>query len=272
VIFQNETDEALIVWLDLEKPPCIPDTSCTWTTCPALFYVGKGDVITQVSAASHQLLQPGQAWYIKLPLYDGLPAWGNTGSGAWVTKPGATMAAPGPVLRAEYNYYDKETKGVWYNLSGVEGVNSNMTMHYSGCPSEPSTSCNVKASDCPYAAVQIDGGGTSCASLKNPRDCGTCTGAAGHSACDLAGCGYSDDKTTCICRQWWRDNQCAQAWCQYLHNDCNIYCWAYDELIIAPGDWGETCKNHATNNPRNPLRRCANTTDGNLIVAITAVF
>lgn len=180
------------------------------------------------------------------------------------------MHAPDRVIRAEWNW-NGGGDNIWFNLSGVDGVNANMTMSYTSCPSI-STACNVQAKACPVQLSQI-GSGSTCASAKSLahcHDCGSIPGSS-HTACELAGCGYSDASEVCECRRWWNENPCALNWCNYLrNNDCDMYCWAYDELVLKDST-ATDCLNTQPN-PKDPLRTCKKTADGDLIISITSVF
>ena len=198
-----------------------------------------------------------------------MPVWccsiGCTGTGAWFTKAGSNMPAPQNVLRCEYNW---NGDFVWYNLSGVDGVNANVSMQYSSCDEE--THCNVDFARCPFTTIPA-GKGWTCGSTKVDANCKSCSSFGSFSPCQLAGCGYSDPATMCTCRKWWRDNHCALEWCNWIRQgDCNMYCWAYDELTLDPD--AADCAGQTHPNPQNPLRRCNKTKEGNLVVSIKEVF
>ena len=190
---------------------------------------------------------------------------GCIGAGAWFTKTKTSMAAPQNVLRVEYNW---NGDAIWYNLSGVDGVNSNVSVVYTSCQQE--THCNVDLSKCPFKETPA-GAGATCSAAKVYDNCKDCAGLDGLSACQLAGCGYSDPGTMCKCRRWWRDDPCALKWCDWLRQgDCDMYCWAYDELTLDPTV--TDCTGHLTPNPEKPLRTCRKTADGNLVVTVTKVM
>jgi len=274
LIFRNDADEAIIVWLNTFRPPCASQREgCTWARNDAVFWLQGADAVRRPSAAtSNQELQPKEEWHIELPKdADGFPVWccsKCTGTGAWFTKVGSVMPGPQDVLRVEYNW-NGDGHQIWYNLSGVDGVNANVSLRYTGCDQE--THCNIDVAKCPYALTPA-GKGVTCGAAKVESNCESCSGLDGFSACDLAGCGTSKDSTVCACRRWWRDNPCALKWSDYIRSgDCDIYAWAYDELVLEPG--GADCSGgNVKPNPVNPLRVCGKTKTGNLVVSVKKLF
>ena len=274
LIFRNDSDEAIVVWLDQLCPPCASPKNCTWEATDATFWLqGANGVRSPSASTSNQVLKPKEEWQIQLPVNGaGMPVWCCStgpipcpGTGAWFTKVESVMPGPQNVLRVEYNWNDPQ---IWYNLSGVDGVNANVSLRYTDCDQE--THCNIDIDNCPYASTPA-GKGLTCGAAKVEGNCKSCSGLDGFSACDLAGCGTSDSSKMCACRRWWRDDPCALKWSEYIRNgDCDIYAWAYDELVLDPGV--SDCTKHLKPNPVQPLRVCRKTKTGSLVVHITKVF
>lgn len=290
--FRNDTGKPITVWLDKELAPCKPVEiggpalgECNWdnNNSSASYIVNANGTKNMIRLSNKSDLQPRQILGVQVPRdstgkyywcsdqkqKDGSLQRVCPGTGAWVTEQGIIMEAPNKVMRAEYNWNTNSNwKNISYNLSGVDGINAAMTMEYTGpeCKGVALTQCNIdintRSNDnlygCPWE--DHDSGSFSCGSVKYH-----CEG----EDCDMAGCGYSDPDNILKCRRWWATNPQALEWKNYLQKNpsgaCDMYAWAYDELIFDPST-GKT-----TDNPINPLRSCTLTQQGNLNISILKV-
>lgn len=304
--FVNSSPDTITVWLDAPYPPCLEanESRCSWDNNDATFSLYVNNAWTPAKSTRQQVLQKNEAWAITLPVNQktGLVEWcaGNScpGAGAWFTKGTSfPMTAPQNVLRAEFNFnnrYDptkkQQTPQIYYNLSGVDGVNANASMEYisndasvpctnalTSCLidiTDPSSAASSSALPCPVSLITTSSGAKACPSpiylnrCKSPR-CAVTSG------CTEAGCGSSLEADMCGCRHWWQTNQCAEDWKNFIQkNDktCNIYAWAYDEFLLKNPSNASCDKDNLYDNPIVPLRQCNMTPQGVLRVTIYNVI
>ena len=308
----NSTKEPINVYLDPTKPIFSSNFSWggnpddfnsqsldeIWGKCDAKFYRYFQNT-TKSSPKLNRIeeLLPNECWIIVLPRdKNNMPVWceGNdecTGSGGWITKSSATIPTddknihrPERTMRFEFNWNGND---IWYNLSAVDGLNSNIGLKYTGC--NKLTSCVVDLNKCP---TQFKNNG-----IPSDWNYNTCVGPPQIQSIDdvcngvrCSGCGSSDCKTMCYCRKYWQTNPTVLQWKNFVQgdNNCNVYSWAYDELIIKNPDNCD-CNNFSCtdplncttctggncnyiNNSINPLLNCPKTSDGNLLVKIFNVL
>lgn len=277
--FINDTDTGIRVFLDPTYPPCqrIRKDRCSWSDNDVTeTYIVQDNKKMPTVMAQFKDLEPGQIWAIKIPIDDkGMPAWCSgsicPGTGGWVTRKGIDMPAPEHVMRFEMNF---NSSSLWYNLSGVDGINANMIMQYTGCPE---TKCLVDLHDespehpngCPWPSKAF--GANVCSAPKFPPGCdpkkmityGEGETKETKSECDWAGCGYADEKTKCLCHYFWKTNPNAIRWNNYLrHNpsgECDMYSWAYGEKELKPDTSVDCCRDvkNCCDHPRSdPRTRC----------------
>lgn len=240
--------------------------STDWLNNLGKFYVLRqinGTWISEQSvSARKQTLKPGEVWRIVPPTgtngkpywcfdqgspicpINGRDAWCQSdplvkrrrncpGVGAWVTPANTKMLAIDQVTKFEYNINNGE---LWFDVSSVDGINTNTVATYTGCTNKSKT-CMIDLSSCPVT-TQINGVKT-CPSPKTWKDIMNCGSDTGFSAREMAGCGYSDNRKA-LCHKWWAKNQCAQKWLNWLQKNpsgkCDQYGWAYDEMRFRDGD------------------------------------
>lgn len=160
--YRNSTPAAITVWLGGDQPPCSKteadncdtgkvnseytanweklNTSGAFKRSGTHFYIvrtsGKSE---EVTVSNHTDLAKGETLRIVPPLSGNIPEWYYKRSGkietagvvGWVTKKGISMPAPEPVTVYEYNL-DSPNKNIVFDLSAVNGVNTNATMTYEG--------------------------------------------------------------------------------------------------------------------------------------------
>jgi hypothetical protein len=295
VQFQNGSKKDVLVWLD-DKPPCLDKNydKCVqgkedWSKSDAKFFIYTDKNTKKPLQPSRKYtLEPGQTWSIQFPKNEsGIieycltdPGGGKvcTGSGAYITNPGIKMDNPGNVLRIEFSVNNND---IYYNLSAVDGVNSNVIVEYTGEGCQNSrTECLLNFDKCPFKTKdKVDPNMNTCSSL-----IGNCKGCPDEGDCiTRAGCGFNDMPTKCECHKFWQTNPCALKWDNYIHKSperCDVYSWAYDEVKITDpancdcssySDQGND-KCPVKENPFKPLRQCKMTPSGNLNVLILDVM
>lgn len=218
---------------------------------------------TKTISTRKQLLKPGEVWRIIPPTdtngkpywcfdqgcpicpVNGKDAWCVTdplvknrrncpGVGAWVTPADKTMLAIDQVTKFEYNINNGE---LWFDVSSVDGINTNTVATYTGCVEKTKT-CTLDLNTCPVKTMV--NGVMTCPSPKTWENIDSCGSDTGFSAKDMAGCGFSDNRKA-QCHKWWAKNGCAKKWLDWLQknpsgNQCNQYGWAYDEMRFRDGD------------------------------------
>lgn len=149
----NDTGHDIFVWLDPEKPPCKPVSqssagpgNCTWANNDGKFFIqSPGEKLVKVEGNNKFLLKDQDVLVIETPTDEnGMPEWysdlasagGSTrtriGGGLWVTKTDGDLEKGDWVTRYEYylNVTDDQ-KSINFDISAVDGNNSNGTMQYS---------------------------------------------------------------------------------------------------------------------------------------------
>lgn len=295
----------------------------TWVT---LQDVSSNTRLSEKNFPYRFLLKPKQFLIVQLPLYsdgkDSFPVTcsglnnpeschnapsapcgtdGCTGSGMWFTRTDTNLPTDAsniyrvpPATRMEFSC-DIKSKNVYFNLSGVDGLNANLYVDYTG--TKP---CNKRLSycdkgetlmkDCPFPEndpiVPKDWNFNTCLSPAKYSDLPTSQSSnpevkaiyndlssaiCGEAIC--AGCGTSDKTAMCECRKWWQKDDYALKWKSYVQsgNNCNIYSWAYDELIIT--DPNCTCPNcPSVPNKIFPLLNCPMDESGSIRIKVTKVL
>lgn len=163
--YRNSTDSGITIWFGGDQPPCskaeaancdtgiVNDEYATkwknlydagvFTRSGTHFYItdtsGKS---TEVAVSNSIDVPKGETLRIippQPPSVGSAPEWYYKKNGkietagvvAWATKKGVQMPAPEPVTVYEYNL-DSAQKIIWFDLSGVNGINTNATMVYEG--------------------------------------------------------------------------------------------------------------------------------------------
>ena len=217
------------------------------------------------------------------------------GVGAIVVPESSTMEIVEGTSRFEYNINNGV---IWYNGSAVDGLNVNMTMHYTGCPLKvqdesgdwhPSQKqCTTPLNSCPHSSSFHNTwtcpspklwGGSGPAEKSDARidqmcDKGPDEGLQPH---ELVGCGYGDREHKIKCHKWWAKNkECAQKWLNFLQktkgHTCDQYGWAYDEKKYNDGDTFDENGNPGDNKSVSPLVRCDLKPNTALNIAITDIM
>lgn len=233
----NSSGGGIVVYLDQMYPPCKKNTiNCSWTVNDAVsFITGKDGTRTEIPTARTQVLKTGEIWSVKIPLNEkGTFEWCTNGfcpgTGGWVVPEGKTMLAPESVMRFEFNW---NGDGINYNLSGVDGINANMEMSYTGC--SELTSCNIPLGDCPFKRAV--GGVNTCSAPKFKPFCGDAQETVNgifKTDCEWLGCGFSSEPLKCRCHFYRKNNENGKKWDDYIlknkNGKCNIYSWAYGEF------------------------------------------
>ena len=317
----NATNKSINVYLDPTKPifkensPDIwenkdpnsqKDLDDIWKICHANFY--RYDMSKKTLISSQKIsrlegtegLKPNECWVIVLPKINNMPVWceGNecTGSGGWITSSDSNIPPdsnnihrPEKTMRFEFNWNEND---IWYNLSAVDGLNSNIGLSYTGC--NKTTSCLVELTSCPNEFKNIG--------IPYDWKYNTCVGppqiSSISSTCNgvlCSGCGTDKCETICECRKKWHTDPILLNWKKFVQgsNNCNVYAWAYDELVIKDPTNCKcenticNCENNTVckgcNNCKNdsciyednkikPLLNCPKTEDGNLLIKVFNVM
>lgn len=304
LIIDNNSGKNISVWLD-DRPPCMQDQSnCSWDN--NLFqgdnkydylvnYVVKtnGSQELQPQLSRHQDLLVGEKWKIAIPVNPstGYPVWCSPvppqkngvatfckGTGGWIVPMGIEKPDPGGLSRFEINFNDVSPTGnkVYYNLSGVDGVNSMMEINHSSCPSLVS-SCSINLDTCPEdfkgtvgIGLQTPGPIKTCLSTKSALSIAESKGLVDVNPMvtisgvekrrdEWAGCDTSMENTKCRCHMFWDDNSNVQdktlkynakAWTDWINppsKSCDMYAWAYGEKKVLPDVNPECCNDPALN-------------------------
>jgi hypothetical protein len=272
--------------------PTLPSTD--WTNGLAKFYILNNTNntwnIKQIPSSfvtRNQILQPNEIWRIVPPVdNNGKPYWcfdqgckicydknnnpswcpdsnncsrNCPGVGAWVTPINTKMLAINQITKFEYNI----NGDLWFDISAVDGINTNASAVYTGCPDNKRT-CTIDLNSCPVKSV-VDGVST-CPSPKTWSNINACGndgfGIGDLNAQQLAGCGYGDEPNKGECHKWWSENKCAQQWLNWLQKNpsgekCDQYGWAYDELIYKEGDSFDKNFNPCKSSLRNTDGTCS---------------
>lgn len=288
---RNSCQKSIGIFLDPFKPPCdkegklIPFGECSGGVKDGLGWNDNrnGNISQQM------LLNPGKIWSIPILKNDSnQPEWcfdegGKrtcSGNGGWIgidceerigeglkCKSGQENGFPWWPNRFEPNFNNLNDV-VFYNLSGVDGLNVNMKMFSTGTCSEfdKKTECNLDLKSCPYP----DKLNRSC-----PSQCQACNRIASGdypkewdildfidpSTGNFVNCkllcaaepGHCEDRyhEECAQRVEGKNSECcklgicktqncefepvkaSKKWCDYIHGElggeCDIYCWAYDD-------------------------------------------
>ena len=267
VQYRNSTNVPITVWLQGNQPPC-SDTgpSCkfqetdVWTdVIKAKFsIIGNNNSVKKMSPSRNQILQPGEVWRIEPPLNKiGKPSWcygdGNKncpGTRAWFSRADVTgLHANNGYTGIEPNF--NSSNSIDYDISGVDGLNANVTVEYTGdCGGvETYKKCLTKLDNC-YSLTTKNGVRTclspSQISNSNP----------------MAGCqtGSMDDPVQCKkkmdCHKWWAESTDGQKWLNFVQKnkcgECDAYGWAYDEMTYEDGD----CPYTKNCDPGKPIGPC----------------
>lgn len=263
VQYRNSTNVPIIVWLMGDQPPCantgadcvFKETDNWTTTITAKFTVlnENGDIISKNNITRNQTLQPGQTWRIELPFdKTGKPSWcfgkGNNtcpGVRSWFTQANVKqdVHANNGYTGLECNF--NAGKSIDYDISGVDGLNANITVEYTGKCGNTNTykKCLIELDNCSSMATK-NGVNTCLSPSQKPG------------ANDLAGCGlptvtHSNTDPWCTkkmaCHKWWADSDEGQKWLKFLQQntsgECDAYGWAFDEMLYKDGDVpiGDNC-------------------------------
>lgn len=267
VQYRNSTNIPITVWLQGNQPPC-SDTgpSCnfqetdTWSDIIKAKFsiIDKNNNKINKQPTRNQILQPGEVWRIELPLDSkGKPAWcygnGNKncpGVRAWFTRSNVTgLQANNGYTGIEPNF--NAGNSIDYDISGVDGLNANVTVEYTGDCGGIQTykKCLTKLDEC-YSLTTKNGVKTclSPSNISNPNP--------------MAGCstGSMDDPIQCQkkmnCHKWWAENEDGQKWLNFVQKnecgECDAYGWAYDEMTYKDGD----CPYTNNCDPGQPIGPC----------------
>jgi len=289
-IINNKCNADIVVFFDRAKPPCdkegikVPFGECTGGNVE-----GKGWWDSRNGNIPNQkLIKPGDSWQIPIPVnsqtsdlewcFDEAGRRVCSGNGGWIgydcyldgsfykCKSGSDNGFPYWPNRFEPNFNPlKEV--IFYNLSGVDGVNVNMKMTSLGTCDEKdkSTVCNVNLAQCPYPDHENQTCESQCqacnriVSGKYPSYwdkndfTDPSTGQFVNCSFLCAAGAICQDKFHLDCAQRVEGNtqeccksgQCSGAtcqfppvkaskkWCDFIHGKdggrCDIYCWAYDD-------------------------------------------
>lgn len=287
---RNSCQKSIGIFLDPFKPPCdkdgklVPFGECTGgnRNGPGWNDKRNGNIPQQM------LLMPGKLWSIDILRNEfNEPQWcfdenGKrvcSGNGGWIgidceesdlgllCKSGQTNGYPWWPNRFEPNFNNLNDV-IFYNLSGVDGLNVNMKMFSTGKCAEfdKKTECNLDLKKCPYPDKVNKSCPSQCqacnriASGEYPKewnlldfidpstgtfvDCKLlCAAAPGHcedryhEECSQRVEGkYSECCRLGICKTQNCDYEpvtASKKWCDYIHGnlggECDIYCWAYDD-------------------------------------------
>ena len=288
---RNSCQKSIVVFLDRFKPPCdrkgkiIP-----FGQCSGGFVSGGGwQDVRNGNIPQQKLLNPGQVWTIPVPIgEDGRTEWcfdeaGRrvcSGSGGWIgvdcipnengvgykCKSGQENGGPYWPGRFEPNF-NPLNDVIFYNLSGVDGLNVNMKMFSTGTCGDfdKLTTCNLDLSKCPYPDIQNGTCPSQCQACNRIRsgqfpsiwnkndfidpstgnmvDCNLICAAGPicqdrfHVECAqrVEGSNQNCCKTGECGGKNCRYNPviASKKWCDYIHGlnggQCDIYCWAYDD-------------------------------------------
>lgn len=284
VQYRNSTELPIIVWLMGNQPPCadtgedcVFNETDKWTNIiRAKFTVlnENGDIISRNNITRNQILQPGQTWRIELPLdKQGKPSWcfgkGNNtcpGVRVWFTQANVTeqdIHANNGYSGIEVNFNAEQS--IDYDISGVDGLNANITVEYTGKCGNTNTykKCLINLDNCPSMATK--NGVKTCLSPSQK------SGANDLSGCGLPNVTHSNTDPWCIkkmaCHKWWADDPEGQNWLKFVQQnksgECDAYGWAFDEMVYKDGDVpiGNNCDPGPKNgtprvNPINPNINC----------------
>jgi hypothetical protein len=241
--FANLTDVPITIWLDDFAPCQRNKPDCSWENTDVTdVYLRKADGSKeQLSMTRKRDLEPAERWSIKIPIdpTTQMPVWCDgancPGTGGWVTTKGVDMPAPERVMRFELNF---NADSVWYNLSAVDGLNANMILKYTGCP-DKETAVTISLDNCPWSST-VQGQRT-CPAPKFPPGCDPekmiTIADVTKSECDWAGCGYDSEPIKCRCHYFWKTNENAIKWTDYILNNpdggrADLYTWAYGEKTM----------------------------------------
>jgi len=239
---KNLSESGVVVYLDLKYPPCKKGTiNCSWKNNDGVSYItdASGTRREIGVTARNQTLKTGEVWSVKVPLTNNKFEWCTnglcTGAGGWVVPEGREMLAPESVMRFEFNW---NGDAINYNLSGVDGINANMRMTYTGC--SDFTVCNIPLTDCPFKRT-VNGVNTCSAPKFKPfcTDNPETVNGVFKTDCEWMGCGFSSEPIKCRCHFYRKNNENGVKWDDYILNNnsgtCNIYSWAYGEFRPKPG-------------------------------------
>lgn len=271
LLFEANFTGTNYIWFDLNLPACLGSSNCTWQTTPmkaAYYLTADGPPpFTEWEFMRDNVVKLEEGHSFKIAMLrdsNGDPAWftngAAVGTGVFITNYRPT-AAPASE-RIEYNFNFASNGGVlYYDLSCVDSINLDVSMTYE------SSSSNCSLGACPEEFTSNDG---RCLAPKWNKD-GT-----PNNDQPLYGCPYGDSQPNkvCECRQFWLTDPKAIRWKTYINGNgnpnwpCSAYAWAYDELVIQPGD--SNCSN-AMHNPAGILRAPQFVKGGVLKIKINSV-
>jgi len=268
--FRNSCDHGITVWLQGNQPPCTRSVKkgCTYEQgdvwgpeVSAMFYVQRQgeQQWTQIPAARNVNLDAGAvlrivpaqennapAWYYRTR--DG--TWQSGGTRAWVTRTGLDPSRIVAAMSWSLFEFNITPEGPDYDLSGVDGLNANMTVEFTGACGAQATRKAIlpELAMCPQGGWRKDNftGVTSCAAPKwtllgNDRDLAACGVGANCQGCV---CG-PNCKRKMDCHRWWNTDSRGIGWRDFVQKLCpagsDAYAWAYDEMLWKEGDSAWTC-------------------------------
>lgn len=293
--YRNSTGEPITVWLNWAQPPCskaqaencntngwLPSNaakkwkklSSAFKASGTVFQIISKRGTRRVSVANRIDLKIGETLRIVPPMANGNPEWywsnfskGQTskaltaGVNGWVTKQAASMPASMQTTLYEYNLTPGQ---IWWDMSAVDGINTNATMALEGagcgadcgCGTTPKKQClaniaSYTASNdgCPY--IMVFNGANTC---PNPKFYSAVSGtmapwvvdssqfttddvsnqyaaiwqAAGSpTGTDLASAASGNADKKKAYHIWWATNTVATSWLKYLQHNSAGSCDAY---------------------------------------------
>lgn len=306
--YKNSIDVPIIVWLSDQPICLYGDTECkqgnnrcmdnimypcttsSWKRSVGFYQIldknNKTIYDTEIPKAltfRNQKLNVNETWRIFLPQDNKyLPYWCFTqnnnfvcpGVNSWITLDNIYMNAPEGVSLFEFNINAPslpntlDYKIIFFDVSAVDGLNTNHRMFYSTYPynnisSNNYVDCKAPLQYCPQEA--INNRLSTCQSPKwwstnsldilnnsirskilfnnNPNSYDYCFKNPYNLGKNLAGCGYGNHIKAC-CHMWWSTSKVAEKWINFIYglkngkqNDsyiCQSYAWAYDEMKWYP--------------------------------------
>ena len=286
---RNSCSKSVVVFLDRAKPPCDKmGTKIPFGQCAGGNVKGGGwNDPRNGNVAQQTLLEPNNLLTINIPLGDdGLPEWcfdeaGRricSGNGGWIgidcegdsekgyhCKSGTDNGYPYWPNRFEPNF-NHLNEVIFYNLSGVDGLNVNMRMFSTGTCADfdKQTTCNLDLHQCPYPDKDNKTCVSQCQACNRIREGDYPTYWNKNDFIDpstgefvncnlLCAAGLCEDHLHLQCAQrvegknqaCCKTGECggesckydpvvaSKKWCDYIHGlqggECDIYCWAYDD-------------------------------------------